>query len=65
MVEREREFTTAAGFLESDALFDVALGKHVESTLREDGYDVLVGGDVAALAEAFGAELGRYFAPRP
>ncbi|RDZ41468.1 CCA tRNA nucleotidyltransferase [Haloferax sp. Atlit-47N] len=65
VVEREREFTTATGFLESDALFDVALGKHVESTLREDGYDVLVGGDVAALAEAFGAELGRYFAPRP
>ncbi|POG53817.1 CCA tRNA nucleotidyltransferase [Haloferax marisrubri] len=65
VVEREREFTSATGFLESDALFDVALGKHVESTLKTDGYDVLVGDDVAALAESFGAELGRYFAPRP
>ncbi|WP_424007897.1 CCA tRNA nucleotidyltransferase [Haloferax denitrificans] len=65
VVEREREFTSATGFLESDALFDVALGKHVESTLKEGGYDVLVGDDVAALAESFGPELGRYFAPRP
>ena len=65
VVEREREFTSATDFLESDALFDVALGKHVESTLSEDGYDVLVGDDVAALADSFGAELGRYFVPRP
>ncbi|AFK18226.1 CCA tRNA nucleotidyltransferase [Haloferax mediterranei ATCC 33500] len=65
VVEREREFTSATKFLTSDALFDVALGKHVESTLREDGYDVLVGDEVATLAATFGAELGRYFDPRP
>jgi tRNA nucleotidyltransferase (CCA-adding enzyme) len=65
VVERDREFTSATAFLTSDALFDVALGKHVESTLREDGYDVLVDDEVAALADAFGSELGRYFDPRP
>ncbi|KAB1192431.1 CCA tRNA nucleotidyltransferase [Haloferax sp. MBLA0076] len=65
VVEREREFTSATAFLTSDALFDVALGKHVESTVREDGYEVLVGDDVATLADAFGSELGRYFEPRP
>ncbi|WP_411967875.1 CCA tRNA nucleotidyltransferase [Haloferax sp. YSSS75] len=65
VVERPREFTTATAFLTSDALFDVALGKHVESMLREDGYEVLVGDEVATLADSFGDELGRYFDPRP
>ncbi|WP_416838638.1 CCA tRNA nucleotidyltransferase [Haloferax sp. DFSO52] len=65
VVEREREFTTPTAFLTSDALFDVALGKHVESMLREDGYEVLVGDEVTTLAETFGRELGRYFDPRP
>ncbi|WP_226022260.1 CCA tRNA nucleotidyltransferase [Halomicrobium salinisoli] len=64
VVEREREFAAAAEFLRSDALFDVALGAHVESAL-EEGYDVLVGDDVAALADEFGAEFGEYFDPRP
>ena len=64
VVERAREFTTARGFLESDALFEVALGAHVESAL-EDDYAVLVGDDVAALAENFGVELARYFSPKP
>ncbi|MEF8774138.1 MAG: CCA tRNA nucleotidyltransferase, partial [Halobacteriales archaeon] len=63
VVERDREFETARAFLRSDALFDVALGAHVESALA-DGYDVLVGEDVAALAEQFGAELAGYFGPR-
>ncbi|WP_396610665.1 CCA tRNA nucleotidyltransferase [Haloferax sp. S1W] len=65
VVERERDFTSATDFVTSDALFDVALGKHIESTLREDGYEVLVGDEVATLAESFGAELGRFYDPRP
>jgi tRNA nucleotidyltransferase (CCA-adding enzyme) len=64
VVERERGVTTARELLESDAVFDVALGAHVEDAL-EAGYDVLVGEEVAALAEAFGVELARYFDPSP
>ncbi|PSQ20349.1 CCA tRNA nucleotidyltransferase [Halobacteriales archaeon QS_9_67_15] len=64
VVERPREFETAVGFLESDALFDVALGAHVESAL-ESGYDVLAGEKVSELAEAFGVELASYLDPRP
>ncbi|WP_129114548.1 CCA tRNA nucleotidyltransferase [Halegenticoccus tardaugens] len=63
-VEREREFRTAADFLRSDALFDVALGARVETRLR-DGYRVLVGAEVATLADEFGDELADYFDPRP
>ncbi|MFB6108952.1 MAG: CCA tRNA nucleotidyltransferase [Haloplanus sp.] len=64
VVERDREFRTARAFLAGDALFDVALGAHVETAL-EDGYDLLVGDEVATLAESFGVELARYFRPRP
>ena len=64
VVEREREFTTATALLQSDAVFDVALGTHVESAL-EDGYEVLVGKEVGRLADEFGVELGRYFDPKP
>jgi len=64
VVERQREFETAADFLTSDALFDVALGAHVETALRRD-YDVLVGEGVAALAEEFGSDLARYLDPAP
>ena len=63
VVEREREFASAAAFLRSDAVSDVALGAHVESAL-DDGYEVLVD-DVAALADEFGGELARYFDPKP
>jgi tRNA nucleotidyltransferase (CCA-adding enzyme) len=64
VVERDRAFATAAAFLDSDAVFDVALGKDVAAAL-EDGYDLLVGGEVATLAPEFGAELAAYFDPRP
>ncbi|WP_440990639.1 CCA tRNA nucleotidyltransferase [Haloarchaeobius baliensis] len=64
VVERERDCTTAAGFLRSDRLFDVALGAGVERALADD-YEVLVGADVAVLAEEFGEELAAYFSPRP
>lgn len=62
VVEREREFTSAWEFLRSDAVFDVALGVHVESAI-EEGYDLLVGEEVATLAERFGRELGWYLSP--
>jgi tRNA nucleotidyltransferase (CCA-adding enzyme) len=64
VVERPREFPTARAFLASDALFSVALGARIEGALRAE-YDVLVGEEVAALAETFGAELAQYFSPRP
>ncbi|WP_435127404.1 CCA tRNA nucleotidyltransferase [Halobaculum sp. D14] len=62
VVERERDEHDAVAVLESDALFDVALGTRVESALR-GGYDVLAGGDVAALTDRFGVHLRRYFEP--
>lgn len=64
VVEREREFTEPRAFLESDALFDVALGVQVEQELA-DSYDVLVGEEVSVLAEQFGTALRDYFDPRP
>jgi tRNA nucleotidyltransferase (CCA-adding enzyme) len=64
VVERERDVTTPRGLLESDAIFDVALGAHIETALTA-GYDLLVGDDVADLADRFGVPLARYFQPRP
>ncbi|WP_049893614.1 CCA tRNA nucleotidyltransferase [Halogranum rubrum] len=64
VVERDREFTTARAFLESDALFDVALGAQVQAQL-EEGYTVLVGDEVVSLADEFGTDLRAYFEPRP
>jgi tRNA nucleotidyltransferase (CCA-adding enzyme) len=66
VVERDREFESAADFLRSDALFDVSLGARVAGELR-DGRTVLVGDEVASLAAtpAFGVALARYFEPRP
>ncbi len=64
VVEREREFTSPASLLASDALFDVSLGKQVAEQLRV-GHDVLVGDEVATLATGFGIELARYFHPTP
>lgn len=63
VVERERSVQTPEALLASDALFDVALGAHVESALVDR--EVLAGEEVATLAERFGAELARYFDPRP
>jgi tRNA nucleotidyltransferase (CCA-adding enzyme) len=64
IVEREREFCTPVDFCESDALFEVALGSHITSTLKT-GYDVLAGPELGALADHFGLELARYFEPVP
>jgi len=62
VVERDREFTSAREFLASERLFEVGLGAHVETAL-EDGYDLLVGEEVATLCEEFGEELAAYFDP--
>jgi len=64
VVERDREWSSAAAFLDSDALFDVALGVRIESAL-EDGYDLLIGDELGALADDFGVELARYLSPTP
>jgi tRNA nucleotidyltransferase (CCA-adding enzyme) len=64
VVERTREYETAAEFLDSDALFDVSLGPHIESAL-ESGYHTLVGTDIATLSQPFGTELADYFDPNP
>ncbi|MDJ1431364.1 CCA tRNA nucleotidyltransferase [Halostagnicola sp. A-GB9-2] len=64
VTEREREFTTALEFLESDRLLDVGLGAHVETAL-EDEYDVLVGEEIIGLLAEFDRELARYYDPRP
>ncbi|WP_247003818.1 CCA tRNA nucleotidyltransferase [Halosolutus gelatinilyticus] len=64
VTEREREFTTARAFLESDRLFDVALGTHVETALKEE-YEALIGEDVTALLPEFGTALATYFDPEP
>ncbi|WP_266075067.1 CCA tRNA nucleotidyltransferase [Haladaptatus caseinilyticus] len=64
VVERERAFTTAIAFLESDLVFDAALGVHVEKAMRE-GYELLSGDEIGTVAEEFGDELARYFDPKP
>ena len=64
VVERPRAFKHAVDLLESDALFDVALGAHVESAV-ESSYAVLSGEEIGRLADEFGAELARYLDPQP
>mgnify|MGYP006276241941 FL=1 len=62
VVERPRAHRTPEAFLRSDALFDVALGAHVESALERE-YMVLVGNDITELVDSFGSELRAYFEP--
>ncbi|QSG01560.1 CCA tRNA nucleotidyltransferase [Natranaeroarchaeum sulfidigenes] len=64
VVERSREYTTAEAFLNSDDLFTVRLGTHVETAL-DSGYDVLVGEEITVLIDEFGVELAAYFDPSP
>ena len=64
VVERDREYADARSLLEGETIFDAALGAHVQSAL-EQGYDLLVGDEVALLADSFGVELARYFTPEP
>jgi tRNA nucleotidyltransferase (CCA-adding enzyme) len=64
VVERPREFETAAAFLDSEALFDVALGADVERALAAE-YEIMIGEDVTALVGEFGAELAAFYDPMP
>jgi tRNA nucleotidyltransferase (CCA-adding enzyme) len=64
VVERPREFASARGFLESDALFGVGLGADLQRALSE-GYDVLVGEAVSALLPEFATELAAFYDPKP
>jgi tRNA nucleotidyltransferase (CCA-adding enzyme) len=63
IVEREREHRTARELLES-GLGGVALGVDIERAI-EEGYEVLGGDEIPALAAAFGNELADYFSPSP
>jgi len=63
VVEREREYATAVDLL-SEGLFGASLGARVEEALRDD-YEILVGDEVAVLADRFGTELAAYFDPQP
>ena len=64
VVERERDWSSATAFLDSDAIFDAALGTRIESAM-EDGYDLLLGDELGELADEFGVELARYLSPTP
>ncbi|QSG07297.1 CCA tRNA nucleotidyltransferase [Halapricum desulfuricans] len=64
VVEREREFRTAAALLDADAIFEVGHGAAVERQL-EESYRVYQGRDIGTLAERFGVELAAYLEPTP
>ena len=63
VVERDREYHDAVRFLRETGFEEVALGTQVETALA-DGYSVVAGDDVAALAERFDEALARHFRPR-
>ncbi|MFP8955214.1 CCA tRNA nucleotidyltransferase [Natrialbaceae archaeon A-CW3] len=64
VVERERDYRSAIAFLESDDLFSVSLGAHVETALEEN-YCVLVDDEVTTLLEEFPRALARFYDPTP
>ncbi|WP_280535258.1 CCA tRNA nucleotidyltransferase [Halopenitus sp. POP-27] len=63
VVERERTVTSAARFLAEGDLSDVGLGAQLTEAIA--GREVLVGTDIASLADGFGTQLRSYFEPRP
>lgn len=62
-VEREREYTSARAFLTGEGIFEVSHGAHIETALREGGYEVLVGDAITGLLPTFESELAAYFDP--
>ena len=65
VVERPREWTDAATYLDSDAIFEVGLGVHVEDALTAD-YELLVGSEaITGLVDTVGTGLTDYLDPRP
>ena len=63
VVEREREFTTVRGYLESDEAADIALGAQIAPAFAER--DVLIGESVATLTDRFGSSLSAFYQPHP
>ena len=64
VVERPREWTDAVEYLASDTLLEVGLGVRIEETLEAE-YELLVGDEIAGLAEKLGAELTAYLTAGP
>ena len=64
VVERPREWTDAVEYLSSDDIFDVGLGVRIEEAL-EDGYELHVDDEIAALADSVGGQLTAYLDPQP
>lgn len=63
VVERPRRHPSVESYLESDDVYDLALGRQIENEIR-DGYTVYVDGDCGELLDEFGAEFGRHLHPR-
>jgi len=65
VVERPREWTDAVEYLDSDAIFEVGLGVHIEDALQAD-YELLVGSEtIAELVDPLGVALTDYLDPEP
>jgi len=64
VVERPRSCRDAVSLLESEMLFDVGLGTHVQTAL-EERYRVLVDEELTELCSPFGTTFAEYFAPHP
>jgi len=64
VVERPREWTDAVEYLASNDLFDVGLGVRIDQAL-EDGYELHVDDEIAAVADSLGGQLTAYLDPRP
>ena len=62
VVERERTWTDAAAFLQSESIFNAGLGAQIEEALA-DTYTVLVEDEIIALTSEFGESLTQYFEP--
>jgi len=64
VVEREREHPSATALLGGDGVFSARLGPAIEAALDE-GYELLAGEAIGALADEFGEDLAAYFEPSP
>ncbi len=62
VVERPRRYTSIEEFLESDAVFDLALGQNLEREI-ERGYDVIVDEELTSLLDEFAVELASHLRP--
>lgn len=63
VVERPREHSTVESFLASEDVYDLALGRQIQSEIR-DGYTVYVDDGCGELLGEFGVEFARHTDPR-